>query len=125
MKTQFVGNDYAGLGSGDRNDCFVRAVALASGKSYSEVQELCKNLGRTQNKGTPWATVHDVLRTFPGTWEHFQKWAQPTLACFVEDNMEGSWVIFVRGHACALIDGVLHDWKPAPRRIVFQAFRFA
>lgn len=103
---------YSTVANGDfpteRRDCSVRALAIALGIPYREAHESFRIAGRRHGEGTPLvisAWVHkrhgmETMRPF-----------RPTLAQFLRENPKGRFVVHRRGHAFAIIDGVVHDWE--------------
>ncbi len=123
-----------GAGSGERRDCAVRAATIAAGREYVEVHRIFWSYGRKPRRSTP-------LRIFMQVAEHLgavetlaaagyrvgplgtgEK--SPTLSRFAATHREGRYVVRVRGHMLAVIDGVVHDHSQQPRRRVLQAWRF-
>ena len=118
--------------SGDRGDCAVRALAIATGRPYDECNALYAKHGRKPNHGTPryvTISVHRAIGSLDVRVLHLGRLGQrlvkparprydgldprgayPTRAQFVKKNPKGRYVLLSRGHACALVDGVIHDW---------------
>lgn len=95
----------------ERNDCAVRAVAVATGVDYATVHKLFKKHGRRNGRGTPpsmtWAVVIelgfklvDVTRKVPA---RTVRKASPYLH-------DGSYLVSVRGHLLCVKDGKVEDW---------------
>ena len=127
--------------SGDRRDCVVRALAIATGRPYDECNALYAKHGRKRNHGTPRYVTIKVHRAIgsldvrvlqpsrkpvrPGYDGLDPRGAYPTRAQFIKKNPKGRYVLLSRGHACALVDGVIHDWAShtsGARTRVIQAF---
>lgn len=110
---------------GERNDCVVRAISNVSGKHYDEVHALLKKYGRKDRSGTRWETCEKALDSlgykavYIGTSQiakYYSKLnSQPhepknkTLQTLVNELPKGKFVVFIRGHATALIDGKIVD----------------
>ena len=102
---------YATVAKGDfrreRRDCSVRAFAVAMGVPYEEAHAAFKRHGRKDHMGTP---------VFVSHWVHTEAGMtridprMPTLTQFIRENPKGRFVVHRRGHAFAVIDGVVHDW---------------
>lgn len=113
----------------DMNDCVIRSYALAESLPYEHVSREFTALGRKPNKGC-WD--HQIIGyanecgypvLFPGVAPGMKN--RPTLAAFSRGR-GGRWVVMVRGHALALIDGEYQDWRSLvskTRRIVRYAIR--
>jgi hypothetical protein len=94
-------------------DCSVRALAVASGKSYGECHALFACAGRAPNCGTSVAAsrfIHEETLGYKkiDTWTDWMGF--PTLHVFVQSHPRGRYILHTRDHAFALIDGVVHDW---------------
>ena len=108
--------------SGERRDCSVRAFSVAACVSYSAAQEIFRRCGRKPNKGTPfYVTDRVVKREFPNAV--FYGASNLTLPKFAKEHSEGHYIVHVRGHALALVDGVIHDWRMRPKTKVWCAWR--
>ena len=95
----------------DRNDCTVRALAIASGIPYAAAHALLKAHGRKQGKGVLTAVVIDAFKDHLGDYVRTSPFMseRPTVASFLRDQPKGTFVVAVRGHVFAVIDGVQHD----------------
>ncbi len=109
----------------ERNDCVVRAITNVSGKPYDEVHTLLKKHGREDRKGTSWPVTLKVMQELgysgcavgnsrSAVWfeqhgkvnRHEQN---VTLSKVIKDLPAGKYVVYVTGHATALIDGKIID----------------
>lgn len=115
----------AGRFNWERNDCSVRAMAAATGRTYEQSHAALKVAGRenlrgcraavlTQALGLPFETtgIEAKARGFPDT--------RPTAAKFVREHTTGIYIVFVTGHFFALVNGVQLDmgvglYKPRSR----------
>ena len=111
--------------AGEHNDCMVRAVTNVTGKSYDEVHAIMKKFGRKDRCGTPWYVCAAVMNHlgFEGIaigknrtasymkrvhgMQHEQKGV--TLKRLTQDLPRGKFVVIVRGHATALVNGNIID----------------
>lgn len=114
-------------------DCVVRAFSVAANRPYAEIHTLCATHGRPYGRGTSNATMRAVAKAM-GIQEERTLLAyvsingrlyRPTLAAFIKANPTGRFVLTRRGHAFALIDGVVHDWAhgTGARSRITKAFR--
>ena len=102
----------------ERNDCAVRAYATASCIDYARALELFAKHGRKAKHGTFLSVTESVVRTeFPNVFAIGYP-DRPSLASWVSKHTEGHYMVFTAGHAFAVVDGVVHDWKPGERRRV-------
>jgi hypothetical protein len=103
--------------SKEDNDCAVRALANAFGTSYTYAHDAMAAAGRKEGKGTSLAIIHDLV-----TQEHGGKRGakiervgkgvgqrQVSIATFCKFHPHGRFYCIVRGHAFAVVDGVVHD----------------
>jgi hypothetical protein len=98
---------------------------VAACVSYSSAQELIAKHGRGLNQGTPVSVTESVLQEeFPGIkdipWKDIEGL---TLPKFAKLYNKGHYYVRIRRHALAVVDGVIHDWKPRPKTKVHQAWR--
>jgi hypothetical protein len=106
------GSKYAAL-STEQRDCSVRALSIATGRSYEECHQLFAQAGRTTGRGTSVKAsriVHEArLGLTPITT--YREWGYPTLHYFAETHPTGRYILHTSTHAFALVDGVVHDWS--------------
>ena len=124
----------------ESNDCAVRAMTLATGRPYAEVHAAMKKYGRPDRRGTSWETIKWAARNLIGSdveiayvepnyqlignpWN--RRWnaaGRPTLARFTAEHRRGAYVVIIKGHALALVDGVQLDMAPNGSRCKVQAY---
>ena len=133
----------------EKNDCFVRAVAAASGSSYDAAHSYVKEVfGRQDRQGTQFVTstmktIEGKLQEFGQVKVRFEKLPkekvvntyklygelidrQKTVKSFIKDNSRGTFIVLVANHAFTIKDGVLIDNQGEefrPTRKVQGAFR--
>ena len=113
--------DVYATASGDRNDCSVRSLATAACLPYDDAHAAFAKHGRKSGRKTPTSVTAKVVKDF---FPHAQSVKGGiTLNRFVAAYPVGHFVVHVRGHALAVCDGVVHDWKPGQRRQVRWAWR--
>lgn len=102
---------YAASGSfKDKADCSIRALAVATGVSYTVASMTFSARGRRLGKGTDVALSTQLHEEVLGM-------RRVTLAeglrleAFLEVARTGCYIIHKKGHAFAVIDGVVHDWS--------------
>ena len=106
----------------DKNDCSIRAMSCATGCSYEQASVLYSAAGRTLKKGTEVFITAQVCEQWLKMYEVS---AGMQLAMFIVMHPKGRFILHVRGHALALVDGVVHDWKDKtkPSANVVKAWR--
>lgn len=112
----------------ESNDCMVVSFATVWEASYASAHEhMRRAFKRKPRKGVPVKTGRDmaislcpktIMRAGPYTKEN-----RISLERFCKAHPVGRYWVFVRGHALAVIDGVIHDHSHKPRRMVQTAYR--
>lgn len=120
------------FGLSDRNDCVIRAFANVGVDTYPNIRTVLFRMGRRQNKGTPIMMTHKLARLHGGTYTAIgrsgakrDRWAQlyNCGADSVEDKgcsvanvakrfPSGKYIVSVKGHVFALINGRIIDTGP-------------
>ena len=123
----------------ETNDCNVRAMANALGINYRQAHAYHKKRGRKNRRGTSGQIVRDVIKDYaqevfmvqkkylaliPQVMEIIESADLPrTVNQFTKDSrfQKGRFIVYVRGHAIAIVDGKTQDWVSENRqhRIVF------
>lgn len=117
---KWTNTEYA-TGNGERNDCSVRAYAVAACVSYESAHQLYTKHGRLPGKRTRYMTTTLVLReTFPNATS-----LSPYISLnrFVAMNPKGHFILHTKSHAFALCDGIVHDWGNHPRYRILEAWK--
>jgi hypothetical protein len=128
MKFQFNDGGRAAAGfKGSAGDCVTRAVAIASGRPYltvyNELSELNANRRvtkrarssagkRSARNGVPTKSkaFHDYMRALGFVWVSTMGIGTGCRVHLDPDELPlGRLVVRVSKHACAVIDGVVHD----------------
>ena len=92
----------------ERRDCTVRALSLVANISYEKVHNAWENAGRKNRKGIVARKVlQKVCKSL--NLEAKQVKRSGTLKKLIVQYPEGKLFCLKRGHAFALIDGVIHD----------------
>lgn len=116
----------------EKNDCFVRAVASASGSSYDAAHAYVKEtFKRQERQGTMFVdstmlSIEGKLQEFGRVKVKFEKLGkekikntyklhgelidrQKTVKSFIKTNPVGTFIVLVAGHAFTIKNGVLVD----------------
>lgn len=109
----------------DRNNCVPKALTALTGEPYKQVDDYLKARGRKKGKGTPHKASRSFLqdrgfvqlptpslaKRYPGGVVRKMK-----VASFAKAFPKGKFVVYVRGHAVAVINGqILDDWNSSSR----------
>lgn len=116
----------------DRNNCVPKALTALTGESYKKVDDYLKAKGRKKGKGTPHRASLAFLslkrftklpptclvQRYPGGVIRKMK-----VASFAKVYPKGKFIVYVREHAVAVIDGrILDDWDSSSR-VVKEAWQ--
>lgn len=111
----------------ERNDCTVIAFAIIFKVTYDKAHRHMKeSCGRVNRKGIrtknvlPPSIPHVKFRV-----RSFNKESgnATTLGRFIKDHPVGRYYVCVRGHALAVVDGVVYDYYYGPKRQVKWVMR--
>lgn len=97
----------------DTNDCAVRALAVATGATYAQASLFFNATGRQLKKGTPYSSVELVCEEWLGM-KPIKSAEEMPLGLFAAAAV-GRFMVLKRGHAFAVIDGVVHDWETSTK----------
>jgi len=117
----------------EHGDCTVRSLMNSMNVSYNYAHEILRLAGRKNGKGFYMTEfLHKCMdgNSLVGYYlkeMHFQNWypgAKMTIRKFVEKYNKGRFIVIRKGHAFAVIDGVIHDstWN-TPNMWIHHAFR--
>ena len=105
----------------ERNDCVIKAIAIATNISYGKVHKTCKKNGRENRKGTSGKTLKKTVSDLgfklvpvKGTGKTFKTYQPPT---------NESYLVFSKSHCVAAVDGLIRDWSSDTNRRVIAQFR--
>ena len=119
---------YAALGGEreDRQDCAVRALAVAASRPYEEVQKALAKAGRWRHTSTyVWSTFSVVAESYGGRlWLPFRPLAVRRF--MTGAGRSGNWAMFTDTgrHLFAARDGTVHDWSFNPGQRIYCAWQF-
>lgn len=100
----------------EKNDCAVIALAIASGKSYDEAHKVMKKHGRNDRRGTSIYSIWQAALEVNPDAKFIGKYTKPcgakyTARTITEALPKGNYIVIFRGHAAAMVDGVIEDWS--------------
>ncbi len=115
----------AGSPPNEKNDCTVRALAIATGSTYNKAYMLLCNAGRKHNKGF---VIEKFLKkhcSYLGHCFHKLPFRKPiTIQKFIQKYPEGIFYIKIRGHVFVIKDGTVYDLvEPRPMQRVTAAWQ--
>jgi len=91
-----------------RNDCTVRAYAIAAGLDYDTAYDELKDAGRGASRRFDWRS----FATNKFEWIPFQavKGLKRTCVATAHDRTgDGAWILRTAKHVVAMVDGVVYD----------------
>ncbi len=109
----------------EHNDCTVVAFAEVFNTSYEKAHKHLKlHCGRVNRKGIVSRTaLPDSLKNTRHKVGDYSKTNRITISKFIEKHPIGRYYVVVRGHAIAIVDGVVYDGYYKPRRQITWAMR--
>jgi hypothetical protein len=112
--------------TGDANYCVLAALHFVTGQPMEICNKFFMRHGRRYRKGMLTKEVEEALSKSKhyyfkkGTYDRNNK---ITINQFVKKHPVGKYYLIVRGHALAVIDGVVYDHSVRLTRRVYTAFR--
>lgn len=108
----------------ERNDCTVRAMAIATETSYAKAYMKLAAAGRKRNKGFH---VCKILKSnsihFNHTFKRLRFRKAITLKKFLKNYSKGTYYVQKRGHVFVIRDGaVLDTFKPGAYTMIVKAW---
>ncbi len=94
----------------DKNDCSIRSLATATGCTYEQASAVFSAAGRRLKKGTDLETSERVYEEWLGM-TRIEEARDCRLRDFMAAFPRGKYIVHRRGHAFAVVDGILHDWE--------------
>lgn len=98
----------------DKADCSIRALACAAGTSYEIASMTFSAQGRKMKKGTDVNVSIKVHEEVLGM-KRITLAEGIRLEAFLEVAKEGRYVVHKKGHAFAIVNGIVHDWDNTSR----------
>jgi len=98
----------------DKNDCSVRALAVATGVPYAVASVAYSVLGRRLKTGTQVGLSERLHIEILGMTKVTAVEGMD-LETFLRVVPKRSYVVHKIGHAFAVVDGVVHDWENTTR----------
>ena len=112
----------------ERNDCTVRALAVATGKGYAAAHQFMSRNGRKPGRGAQFARIlrankHEVLGTRLQPISLVEAKGLRTAILRNPQLRTGTWILQMRAHVVTLKDGKLYDSFDSSRKVVRSAWR--
>lgn len=110
----------------ETNDCTVVTMAEVCKLEYHEAHKILRERFKRPNRRGAYmqrTDFKDAMKEYPIAEGPYSKTNKISLAQFCKKHPVGRFYVLVRGHALAVIDGVVHDHSEKPRRMVTKAWR--
>jgi len=104
----------------ETNDCTVKALMEAARIPYDQAHKRLRPY-RGHRKGVH--GFHHVMKSFKD-FKHEPLQRPITLGTFVKDAVGGRYVVSVRGHALAVVNGKIYDHSIRPGRKVQNVYKY-
>lgn len=106
------------------NDCTVRAISLATGRSWDETYVELSRFARAQGVMLDEVRYIDEYldRKFEKVYKNDQK-SKITVAEFLNKHPHGIYLITMAGHITCGIDGIIYDTFDPSNRIIWDAYK--
>ena len=101
------------------NDCTIRAISLAEGKTWDETYMELSDIA--QKNGIILDDVNFIEPLLDYRYERVC-YRDKYVGDFVEQNPEGTYLITMKGHITCVIDGVLYDTFDCRDRVMWCAW---
>jgi hypothetical protein len=111
--------------SKQKNDCTVRAIALARNMPYDEAYDMLAEAGRKCAKGfdiMTWLDQHEWATKIPFPAKKGESRMNPVE--FAKQFPNGTYICRVAKHVYCVVDGVVFDThRSRPNRCIYTAWR--
>lgn len=105
------------------NDCSVRAISLATGKSWDETYTELAHYGRKQ--GITFSEVEFINDYLSDQYPEYiaREKGINILQDFLDLKFKGNWLITMAGHITCVIDGVCYDTFDPSDRVIWNIYK--
>lgn len=108
---------------GENNDCGVKALAVATGRSYADCHSTLKNYGRKNGKGTYVSQMINAARDLGFNLIKIDCHHRGLRSLSRDLPEKGNFVVWVTGHFAGVSDGKIHDWSDGRCLRIKQVFQ--
>lgn len=104
------------------NDCSVRAISLATEKSWDETYILLSDFARAE--GITFSEIEFIDQYLADRYEHYCLERQANkLKDFTTLQLPGRWLITMAGHITCVIDGICYDTFDPSERYIWCVYK--
>lgn len=110
-----------------KRNCTVRALATSANLPYEEAYQIAKEAGRKDNTGFKSAKLLKYYNKKVGSTAFRKvKRSAITVQKFCRVFPLGSYYVRKKGHAYAIVNGVVYDTQsPKPRERILEAWKYS
>lgn len=114
---------------GEHNDCTVKALTAATGRTYDDCHKALAKQGRKNRRGCNFHTVGTRAAKDLGFLMETVDWRDyDAKTCISAERdrklAKGKFVLQVRGHVAAMVDGKVIDWTEGRRHRIRAVYAF-
>lgn len=104
------------------NDCTVRAISLATERTWDETYQRLADYGRLA--GITFSEVEFINDYLADRYDRYcPERGVETVKDFVNLKLPGRWLITIRGHITCVVDGVLYDTFDCSENYIWCIYR--
>jgi hypothetical protein len=113
----------------ENHDCTVKALTAATGRTYDECHKALSKAGRRNRHGCNWPVIGKRAAQSLGFLMEeldYRDYSAKTMITAERDRKlaKGNFVVRVRGHVAALVDGKVVDWSAGRRHRINNIYTF-
>lgn len=114
---------------GEHNDCTVMALTAATGCSYDDCHAALQQAGRKNRRGCQFPTIGKRAAKSLGFLMEEMDWRDYSAKTMITAERDrklrtGKYVLRVRGHVAAMVDGKIVDWTAGRRHRIRNIYTF-
>lgn len=101
----------------EHNDCAVKALAITAGIPYGKAHDIMRIMGRKNGRGFRHRGIYDMVTKYTMAVKLAGRQAGKleyptgyTMRTITERCQHGSYLVFMRGHVAAVVNGEVMDW---------------
>lgn len=110
---------------GEKRDCAVIAIAVVTGRAYTEIHERLRKLGRRTHCGTSWPTQIQVLKDCGFAVHEITGYYEGASIRSIAPQLpqEGKFLVRTHKHIAAVRDGIIEDWSEQRKLYVQSIYK--
>ena len=112
--------------AGEKNDCSVKALAIAANMPYRQAHEIMRKFGRKNRRGAfnfqILAAMRAVGLNLENISNHISNFSTVNRFEQFHGNIKGTFVIFVHNHVLVWKNGKTEDWSAHSRKRIQMVY---